>query len=123
LTDEALTINEVEMNISSELELLFFGLAGLLTFGFALLRVTISVVEKRARALWRLEAKIDLLLKVAAIEFDPYQNLPREVMTAMALGERVRAMKYYQEASGASLKEAVDFIDEAQRHRKSAVAG
>jgi ribosomal protein L7/L12 len=41
----------------------------------------------------------------------------------MERGERVRAMKYYQEASGASLKDAVDFIDEAERHHKSAAAG
>jgi hypothetical protein len=104
------------------MEPLLIALVLFFTAGIALLRVNISVIEKRVRVLWRMEAKIDLLLKVEGIEFDPYRNLPHEVLEAMARGERVRAMKFYRDASGTGLKQTVALIDEAMRrsrHRSS----
>jgi ribosomal protein L7/L12 len=107
------------MSTSMELELIFIALCVILAFCFGIVRVTLSVIDKRVRALWRIEAKIDLLLSSAGIKFDPYQSLPKEVVDAIARGERVRAMHYYREASGAGIKEARDFIDEAARRAKA----
>ena len=72
-------------------------------------------VEKRLAALSRVDAKLDLLLKQANLEFDPYQNLPREVTDALQRGEKIEAIKHYREATGVGLKEAKDFVEEIQR--------
>jgi hypothetical protein len=69
--------------------------------------------------LWRIEAKVDLLLKHSNIEFDPYSNLPREVADAVGRGEKVRAIKSWREVTEAGLKEAKDFIEEVQRRSNS----
>ena len=87
----------------------------LLIAGLSMIRVTLAGIEKRLRVLWRVEAKLDLLLQHANIQFDPYKSLPFGVTEAMRRGERVRAIQLYRDASGAQLKEAVDFIDEALR--------
>jgi ribosomal protein L7/L12 len=101
--------------MSTELSLPFFTLLFLLVIGLSLIRTTLAVVERRLRALWQVEAKLDLLLQHANIQFDPYKSLPAEVTEAVRHGERVRAIKLYRDASGAGLKEARDFIDEALR--------
>jgi hypothetical protein len=93
----------------------FIALFILLVIGFSMTRITISAIEQRLRALWQVEAKLDLLLQHAGIQFDPYKNLPAAVTDAMRRGERLRAIKLYRDASGAQLKQAVDFIDEALR--------
>jgi hypothetical protein len=103
------------MSANSEIELIFVTLLIVFGLGIALIGVNDSVIEKRVRTLWRIEAKLDLLLKHAGIKFDPYRNLPDEVVDAIGRGERLRAIMYYRNASGAGLKEARDFIDEAQR--------
>jgi hypothetical protein len=78
--------------MSTETQMIFFFIPFLVLFvaGIGLLRVTTSTIEKRVRVLWRLEAKIDLLLKSAGIEFDPYRDLLREVLDAMVRGELVQ---------------------------------
>ena len=101
--------------MSTELLPFFIILVVFLVLGFATLRVVLSVVEKRSRTLWRVEAKLDLLLRHAQIDFDPYKNLPAEVIDAMRRGERIRAIKLYRDSSGAPLREARDLIDEALR--------
>jgi len=78
-------------------------------------RVTVSVIDKRARLLWRIDAKLDLLLKPFGIDFDPHNSLPHEVVDAMQRGEKIRAIKYYRDATGAPLKDAKVFIEEAER--------
>jgi hypothetical protein len=80
-----------------------------------LMRLNLSIVEKRAKMLGRIDAKLDLLLKNAGIEFDPYKSLPAGVGEAVQRGEKIRAIKYYREATGFGLKEAKDFIEEVQR--------
>lgn len=101
--------------MSTELLLPFIALFIPLVIGLSMVRVTTSTIEKRLRALWQVDAKLDLLLQHAGIQFDPYRNLPAAVTDAMRQGERLRAIKLYRDASGAELKEAVDFIDEALR--------
>jgi ribosomal protein L7/L12 len=80
-----------------------------------------TVVGRRRGALFRVEAKINLLLKHAGIEFDPSKSLPQEVADAIERGEKVRAIKVWREYTGAGFKEAKDFIEEVQR--RSAVSG
>ena len=109
-------------SISGTESALVTGLIFFVVAVFALHRAVISVIERRVRVLWRVDAKLDLLLKHAAIEFDPYKNLPTEVADAMQRGEKIRAIKYFREATGAGLKEAKDFIEEAQRRLASSPA-
>jgi ribosomal protein L7/L12 len=74
-----------------------------------------TVIDRRLGPLWRVEAKINLLLEHVGIKFDPYKSLPQEAADAMARGEKIRAIKIFRSATGASLKEAKDFIEEVQR--------
>lgn len=82
----------------------------------ALVLLRLIAVEKRLAALSRVDAKLDLLLKHANLEFDPFQNLPREVTEALQRGEKIQAIKHYREATGVGLKEAKVFVEEIQ-HR------
>jgi hypothetical protein len=70
---------------------------------------------KRTLILWRVEAKLDLLLKQANLSFDLDQSLPAGVVEALQRGEKIRAIKFYREATGVGLKEARDFVEEVQR--------
>jgi ribosomal protein L7/L12 len=76
-----------------------------------------SAIEKRVATLSRLEAKLDLLLKHAGIQYDPFQNVPPRVAEALRRGPayKIQAIKCYREATGVGLKEAKDFIEELQR--------
>jgi hypothetical protein len=78
-------------------------------------------MERRLGALLRVEAKINLLLEHAGIKFDPYKSLPQDVANAIERGERIEAIRLWRGFTGASLKEAKDFIEEVQR--RSAVSG
>lgn len=77
-------------------------------------------LEKRVFVLRRIDAKIDLLLKHAGIEYDPYKNLPEGVVRALQRGEKISAIKSYREATGVGLKEAKDFVEEVQRQTGTA---
>jgi hypothetical protein len=72
-------------------------------------------IEQRVAKLSSIEAKLDLLLKHAGLEYDPYKNLPREVVEAVQNGRKIAAIKLYREATAVGLKEAKDFIEEVQR--------
>jgi ribosomal protein L7/L12 len=78
----------------------------------ALLRPRLSDLRG---ALSRLEAKVDLLMKHAGIQYEPYKDLPRDVVDAVQRGEKIEAIKRYRAATGVGLKEAKDFIEEVQR--------
>ena len=69
-------------------------------------------IEMRGR-LSRLDLKLDLLLKHAGIEHDPYKNLPHEVVDALQRSQKIQAI--YRKATGVGLKEAKDFIEDVQR--------
>jgi Ribosomal protein L7/L12 C-terminal domain len=71
-------------------------------------------IEMRGR-LSRLDFKLDLLLKHAGVEYDPYKNLPRDVVDALHRGEKIQAIQYYRKATGVGLKQAKDFIEDVQR--------
>jgi hypothetical protein len=83
--------------------------------------VAIRLIEMRSRMgtlFYRVEAKLDLLLKQANIKFDPYANLSREIVDAVRAGQKIQAIKLYRESTGVGLKEAKDFIEEFQRRDK-----
>ncbi len=68
-----------------------------------------------AGALARVEAKLDLLLKHADIEYDPYASVPTLVVEALQRGHKIEAIKHYRAATGAGLREAKEFVEEIQR--------
>jgi hypothetical protein len=103
------------MSTISENQVGLFILLGAFIVGLSMVRVSFAGVEKRVGALWRIEAKIDLLLKQAGVEFNPFGILPQAVVEALARGEKIQAIKCYREATGAGLKESKDVIEEAQR--------
>jgi hypothetical protein len=96
-----------------------------LFFGAIALMVSVlrSGIDRQAAGLWRIEAKRDLLLNDVGREFDPYKALPREVADAIGRGEKIRAIKSWREVTGAGLREAKDFIEEAQRRSSSGTRG
>jgi Ribosomal protein L7/L12 C-terminal domain len=80
-----------------------------------LLARAIYDIRKRTLRLGRIETKLDLLMKNAGIEFEPYKGLSAEVVDALNRGEKIKAIKFYRSATGVGLKEAKDFIEDVQR--------
>lgn len=93
----------------------------ILTVALALLVKRVARLENRLNALSRLDAKLDVLLKHAGIQFDPYQDVPAAVIAALERGEKIQAIKDYRLATGAGLKEAKEFVEEIQRRKKAPV--
>ena len=85
---------------------------------FLLVSVVLRLIEMRSRlggTLSRIESKLDLLLRQAGVEFDPYANLPREIADAARAGQTIQAIKLYRQfmdrqSSGVGLREAKDLI-------------
>jgi len=75
----------------------------------------LSGIQSRIAVLFRIEAKLDLLLKQANIKFDPYANVSREIAEAVRAGQKIKAIKLHRQSTGVGLKEAKDFIEEVQR--------
>ena len=71
--------------------------------------------ERQLRALSRLEAKLDALLKHEGVHFDPYGDLPQPVIDALRQGKKIEAIKAYRTATGAGLREAKEYVEELQR--------
>jgi ribosomal protein L7/L12 len=72
----------------------------------------LAQLRKRLAALSRVEAKLDLVLEHAGLKYVPYANLPAPVINALQKGNKIQAIKFYREATGAGLKEAKDLIEE-----------
>jgi len=81
----------------------------------SILGARINEIHKRLGVLFRVEAKLDLLLRQANIKFDPYQAVTLEIRQAIQEGKKIKAIKLYREMSGVGLKEAKDFIEQVQR--------
>jgi ribosomal protein L7/L12 len=81
----------------------------------SLLATRLSTIEQRIAKVSSMDAKLDLLLKHAGLEYDPYKNLPREIVEAVQSGRKIEAIKLYRKATAVGLKEAKDFIEEVQR--------
>jgi ribosomal protein L7/L12 len=78
-------------------------------------------LRKRVTTLTRVEAKLDLLLRNAGLQYDPYADPPAQVVEALRRGGKIEAIKHYRQATGAGLKDAKEFIEELQRRAGSGV--
>lgn len=83
--------------------------------GMALLLVRLAAVERRLDRVSRIEGKVDAMLDHAGVEFDAFQSVPADVKEALDRGETILAIKRFRHATGASLKDAKEFIDELRR--------
>ena len=92
-------------------------LLGILIAGFIATAMVARMSSGRSDlpALSRLEAKLDVLLKHAGIQFDPYADAPQPVIDALRRGKKIEAIKEYRTATGAGLHEAKDYVEELQR--------
>lgn len=81
----------------------------------ALLGKRLIGMEKRLAKLTPIDAKLDLLLKAAGLEYDPLARLPSEVVKALQSGQKIEAIKRYRETMSVSLSEAKSVVEEAQR--------
>jgi ribosomal protein L7/L12 len=81
----------------------------------AALGARVASLEQRLRALSRVEAKLDALLKHQGVRFDPYGDVPAAVLDALRRGKKIEAIKLYRAAAGVDLKGAKDYVDELQR--------
>lgn len=70
---------------------------------------------RQLRALSRVEAKLDALLKHEGVQFEPYSDVPQPVVDALRRGKKIEAIKEYRAATGAGLQEAKDYVEELQR--------
>src|ERR1044071_2124685 len=99
------------MNALLEQNSLFLGMMLLVALLALLIHWRVSVVEMRGR-LSRLELKLDLLLKQAGVEHDPYQGLARGVVEALQRGQKIQAIQRYRKANaGVGLKDAKLLIE------------
>lgn len=92
-------------------------LAGLVVGGLitAAIAARMTSGERHLRALSRLEAKLDALLKHEGLRFDPYSDAPQSVVDALRRGKKIEAIKEYRAATRAGLQEAKDYVEELQR--------
>jgi ribosomal protein L7/L12 len=72
-------------------------------------------MEMRLAKLIPIDAKLDLLLKAARLEYDPLAQLPSDVVKALQAGQKIEAIKRYREVMSVSLAEAKSVIEEGQR--------
>jgi ribosomal protein L7/L12 len=71
--------------------------------------------DHEARALGRVEAKLDAILKHQGIQFDPYAEVPPKVIEALQSGQKIEAIREYRVATGIGLKEAKERVEEIWR--------
>jgi ribosomal protein L7/L12 len=85
-------------------------------FAAAAVRVAVAEIRSRVATISRVEAKLDLLLKHANIDFDPYPDVDRSIIEALGKGRKIEAIKLYRRAMpGVGLKEAKRVIEAVQR--------
>ena len=66
---------------------------GALVLGIVTGRLTTSNAN---RAFKYLAYKVDAIIEHTGIDFKPYQNMPKEVLSALDGGERVKEIKLYR---------------------------
>jgi hypothetical protein len=81
----------------------------------ALIGARLNKLQGRILELSRVEAKLDLLLKQANIQFDPFVHVPREIAEAVRSGKKIEAIKLQRQSSGMGLKESKEFIEEIEQ--------
>ena len=83
--------------------------------GTSLLFQRISSLAARVDRLSRLEGKIDALLRKQGVQYDPLAGVPTQVREALDRGEVITAIKHLRQATGLSLKDAKDQVEELRR--------
>ena len=86
----------------------------LLLVGFATLR-GLAGIQARLAVINRIEQKLDLVLQHAGLKFDPFSNVPPEVIEALQQRQKIKAIQLYRLKMGTGLKDAKEFIEELQR--------
>jgi ribosomal protein L7/L12 len=88
----------------------------IVAMAFILAMLRLVKIQSQATTLTRLEAKVDLLLKQAGIDYDPYKAAPQAVLDALRQGKgKLQAIKIYRDGTGVGLKVAKDFVEELMR--------
>jgi|GEM_PF-1216160 len=72
-------------------------------------------IARQASRIGRLEAKVDLLLNQAGLEYDPFRQVSDEIIGHLRAGNKIAAIKAYRAQSGVGLKEAKEYVEEIQR--------
>ena len=67
------------------------------------------------------ENKVDAIIEHLGVDFKPYKNTPKNVITALNNGERIKAIKLYRQFSGVGLKEASDIISQIENSSEKVV--
>lgn len=73
---------------------------------------------RESARLYRLEAKLDLLLKNASLAYDPQADVPPGVLDAIRRDQKLEAVKLYRDGTGVSLMDAKRAVEELQANRK-----
>src|SRR5438552_18710290 len=71
---------------------------------FLLMNWRVTAVERRIAKISRVDVKLDLLLKHAGIEYDPFKALPRDVAEALRNRQKIHAIKLYRNATGVAMQ-------------------
>jgi hypothetical protein len=100
---------------------LLMSLYGFIVFLLSVLIMKVNGLQKRATAVTRVERKVDLLLKEAGIEFDPWSNIPAAILEAAESGNSMLAARLYRDWSGADSFEATLFIEELTQRKRQPV--
>src|SRR3977135_4718346 len=72
----------------------------------------LNEIRSRIAVLSRVEAKLDLLLKQANTKFDPYANVPLDIVQALRGGRKIEAIKLYRQSTGVGAREAQELVAE-----------
>jgi hypothetical protein len=91
------------------------GLAAACLALLLILMGSLGHVQRRLVGLSRIEAKLDLLLAEAGLEYDPLKDALPEIVEILRRGDKIGAIKCYRNASGVGLKDAKDYVEELQR--------
>jgi pantothenate kinase-related protein Tda10 len=76
--------------------------------------LSVYLKPKDQARLRRLEGKLDLLLEHAGLANNDKVDVPPEVLEALRRGDKIAAIKFYQDATGAGLKEAKERVEAIQ---------
>ncbi len=72
----------------------------------------VAALRKR---ITRVEGKLDVLLKNAGLQYDPFSDVPEDAADAVRSGNKMLAVKLYREATGCDLRNAREEIDDLFR--------
>jgi hypothetical protein len=81
-------------------------------FGFCLGRLT---APRRDAGLAHIDRKLTMLTEHFKLKWDPTVGVPESVLSHVRAGNKLEATKQYREATGKSLKESYERIEEIEK--------